>query len=118
MQKPPPQKRPVVTAPGGTGNGTAAGSGAGAEAPKGKPAFTTRPSPVYPAESRAAGERGVVILKITVNDAGRPTAVSVAKSSGVPRLDRAAVESGWCCRVNNANRAAQLTAPIRFNLGR
>jgi len=125
VQKPPPQKPPVVTAAGGTGNGTvaakpgtAAGSGAGAGAPKGRPSFATRPSPVYPAESRAAGEHGVVMVKITVNADGRPTAVSVAKSSGFPRLDRAAVESGWRCRVTNAPPGAQLTAPIRFSLER
>ncbi len=125
VQKPPPQKPPLVTAPGGTGNGTAAakpgpaaGSGAGAGAPNGKPSFALRPSPVYPAESKAAGEHGVVTLKITVNADGRPTAVSVAKSSGFPRLDRAAVESGWRSRVKNATAGAQVIAPIRFNLER
>ena len=125
MQKPLPQKPPLVTAPGGTGNGTAAAkpgpaavSGAGAGAPNGKLSFALRPSPVYPVESKAAGEHGVVTLKITVNADGRPTAVSVAKSSGFPRLDRAAVESGWRSRVKNATAGAQVIAPIRFNLER
>jgi TonB family protein len=58
------------------------------------------------------------MVKITVNADGRPTAVSLAKSSGFPRLDRAAVESAWRCRVGNATAGAQLTAPIRFNLER
>ena len=70
----------------------------------------------YPPESRAAGEQGVVILRITVNAQGRPISVQVAQSSGFSRLDRAAVEGGWRCRVSNAMAGAQFEAPVRFNL--
>ena len=70
----------------------------------------------YPPESRAAGEQGVVILRLTVDGSGRPTAVSVAKSSGHPRLDRAAIEAGWRCRVRDAAPGSHLDAPVRFNL--
>ena len=82
----------------------------------GKPLYLVRPQVNYPAESRAAGEQGTVLLRITVNANGRPTAVSVTTSSGFSRLDRAAVEGGWRCRVSNAFDGAQFEAPLRFSL--
>ncbi len=82
----------------------------------GKPLYLVRPQVNYPSESRAAGEQGVVLLRITVNANGRPSAVSVATSSGFPRLDRAAVEGGWRCKVSNAFEGAQFEAPLRFSL--
>ena len=78
-----------ASAPGGASTGgtsTAKGS---------KASYVVRPVAAYPPESRAAGEQGVVILRLTVDASGRPTAMSIAKSSGFPRLDRAAVEAGW-----------------------
>ena len=110
-------------------NSTAAGATGGVSAPAGNPAggagsgkiakasYVVRPIAAYPPESRAAGEQGVVILRLTVDANGRPTAVSVAKSSGFPRLDRAAVEAGWRCRVRDAAAGSHLEAPVRFNLG-
>ena len=82
----------------------------------GKPLYLVRPQVNYPSESRAAGEQGVVLLRITVNASGRPTSVTVANSSGFSRLDRAAVEGGWRCRVSNAFEGAQFEAPLRFGL--
>ena len=96
---------PAGTAAGGTGSGKSA-----------KVTYVTRPVAAYPPESRAAGEQGVVILRLTVDGSGRPTAVSVAKSSGHPRLDRAAIEAGWRCRVRDAAPGSHLDAPVRFNL--
>ena len=81
-----------------------------------KPAYSVRPQVSYPADSRAAGEQGVVVLRITVNASGRPIAVRVESSSGFPRLDRAAVEGGWRCRVTNAFEGAQFESPLRFTL--
>lgn len=115
-----PARAAGSTPPRGSGNRgsgvVGAGSESGAGRPSGKPAFLVRPSAAYPAESRTAGEQGVVILRITVNGEGRPTAVTVSRSSGFPRLDRAAVEGGWRCRVSNAVPGAQFDAPVRFNL--
>lgn len=81
-----------------------------------QPVYTTRPTIIYPAESKAAGEQGLVVLHITVNAKGRPTAVTVSKSSGFARLDRAAIEGGWRCRIQNAVDGAQFDAPMRFSL--
>ncbi len=46
--------------------------------------------PDYPPASKRAGEEGSVVLKICVNESGRPTEVTVVKSSGFERLDEAA----------------------------
>ena len=81
-----------------------------------KPVYKIPPSVKYPAESRSGAEQGTVMLRITVNAEGRPVAVMVATSSGYSRLDRAAVEGGWRCRISNATEGAQFEAPLRFSL--
>jgi protein TonB len=48
--------------------------------------------PEYPPASRRAGEAGTVTLKVFVLDSGRVGEVQVAKSSGFPKLDEAAVK--------------------------
>lgn len=114
-----PAKTLARTGAGGaSSSGLASGSAAGGGGANtlGKPVYLLRPTVQYPAESRSAGEQGVVVLRITVNAGGRPVAVSVGVSSGFSRLDRAAVEGGWRCRVSNAFEGAQFEAPLRFNL--
>jgi protein TonB len=112
--KAPPSGKPAESIP---AKGTTAGTvGDPSGKVLGKPLYLVRPQVNYPAESRAAGEQGVVLLRITVNANGRPSAVSVAGSSGFPRLDRAAVEGGWRCKVSNAFEGAQFEAPLRFSL--
>jgi protein TonB len=121
-ERAPPRARSTTAAAssaaggGGLGSPGAATSGAGAGKVSGRPVYSVQPAPIYPSESRAAHEQGVVILRLTVNAEGRPTAVSIARSSGFARLDRAAVEAGWRCRVSNAGRGMQFEAPIRFDL--
>jgi TonB family protein len=82
----------------------------------GAPMYLVRPTVRYPSESRTAGEQGVVVLRITVNEKGRPIAVRVSVSSGFTRLDRAAIEGGWRCRVDKAFEGAEFEAPLRFSL--
>ena len=48
--------------------------------------------PEYPPASRRAGEEGTVMLKVLVTESGRAGEVSVAKSSGFPKLDEAAIK--------------------------
>ena len=81
-----------------------------------KATYVIRPVASYPPESRAAGEYGLVILRLVVDGNGRPTSVIVSRSSGYPRLDRAAIEAGWHCRVRDAAPGSHLDAPVRFNL--
>lgn len=114
-----PSSKPSSTTAANTG-GTSAPSGiAAGGAGTGKNAKATyviRPVASYPPESRAAGEHGVVILRLVVDASGRPTSVTVGRSSGFTRLDRAAIEAGWRCRVRDAAPGSRLDAPVRFNL--
>jgi len=118
--KPAPLKSPkpaaAQTLAGAPGSKPGALTGGGVIKSTGRPAFLKRPSPAYPQESRAAGEHGVVLLRITVDGSGRPTAVDIVRGSGYPRLDRAAKESAWRCRVANAPAGAQIDAPVHFQL--
>jgi protein TonB len=77
--------------------------------------FAKRPSLIYPVESRQAREEGTVVLRITVDSRGRPTNVAIIKGSGFPRLDRAAIEGAWRCRIRNAKAGATLDVPLRFD---
>jgi len=47
--------------------------------------------PEYPPSSRRAGEEGTVQLQVLVLESGRAGEVKVAKSSGFPKLDEAAI---------------------------
>lgn len=49
------------------------------------------PSPAYPVASRRNREQGVVILDVTLGEDGRVAEISVMRSSGHDRLDRAAL---------------------------
>jgi len=54
---------------------------------------SSRVDPIYPSASRRAGEEGTVRLKVLVDERGRPRDVTVANSSGFPRLDQAAMDA-------------------------
>ena len=54
---------------------------------------TNRVEPTYPATSRRLGEEGSVLLRVFVDEAGRPQQVLVDRSSGFPRLDEAALRA-------------------------
>lgn len=49
--------------------------------------------PRYPIDSRRAREQGTVLLNVTVGSDGRVVEISVARSSGYDRLDRAALSA-------------------------
>lgn len=54
-------------------------------------AFINRPNPDYPVRARRAGHQGQTMVKFLIEPSGRPSQVSVDKSSGYPDLDAAAV---------------------------
>jgi len=72
---PKPVERPVVRTPPST---------------QGRGARITQPE--YPPAARRAGEEGTVTLKVFVTEGGRAGQVEVAKSSGFPKLDEAAIK--------------------------
>ncbi len=53
--------------------------------------------PKYPTDSRRAHEEGTVVLSVLLSTDGRVTDISVTRSSGFARLDRAALDAvrGW-----------------------
>lgn len=79
------------------------------------------PLPVYPELSRRLGEEGVVRLAVLILADGRVAEVSVARSSGFPRLDAAAVAAvrRWHylpARRNGEPVAWRHTQPVAFSL--
>jgi protein TonB len=76
--------------------------------------------PVYPRESQRRREYGTVLLRVLVDEQGRPARVQVERSSGYQRLDvaaRTAVEK-FLFRpheVNGVARTAQVLIPIGFD---
>jgi protein TonB len=64
--------------------------GQDATSTQGKGARITQPE--YPPASRRAGEEGTVNLQVYVLETGRAGEIKIAKSSGFPKLDEAAVK--------------------------
>lgn len=52
--------------------------------------YIQAPQPEYPPISRRMGEEGKAVLRVLVNEKGRPERVDLHKSSGIARLDEAA----------------------------
>jgi protein TonB len=85
------------------------------------PGHLYNPKPSYPPESRTAGEQGTVVLRVRVEADGRPGTITLARSSGHPRLDRAAQEAVRRWRFKPATRDGQpfvstVDVPVRFSL--
>jgi protein TonB len=84
-------------------------------------ALAGNPSPAYPGVARRRGIEGQVLLRVAVDAAGRPTAVSLARSSGSALLDEAARDAvaRWSfvpARVGGMPVAAEVDVPITFRL--
>ena len=75
---------------------------------------------VYPRDARQRGEEGSVLITFSVNASGGISNVGVARSSGFPALDQAAIETARQASplpAPPANLAGQsLSATIRFTL--
>ncbi len=85
-------------------------------------AYLSNPAPAYPSASRRMGEEGRVLLRVQVGADGRPTDVSIAKSSGFSRLDdiaRDTVLRSWRfvpARQGDQAVAGAVKVPIDFTL--
>jgi len=83
--------------------------------------YLVPPQPAYPPLSRRAGESGQVLLRILVNQAGRPEKVEVQKSSGYTRLDDAARAAAMRARFkphreNGSAVAVYALVPVNFSI--
>lgn len=79
------------------------------------------PLPVYPAMSRRLGEEGTVILDVLILADGRVGDIAVKHSSGVPRLDAAALAAVRRWHYRPARRGGQpvdyrYSQPVTFRL--
>jgi protein TonB len=75
----------------------------------------------YPDGARSRGEKGIVFLKFAVNPKGDVTAAEIAKSSGFPELDQAALDmiaraSPLPAPPAVIARAVGITVPVDFGL--
>lgn len=77
--------------------------------------------PAYPPLSRRLGEQGLVVVRVLIDEHGRPVEAAVSVSSGFPRLDDAAVRAVRAARFRpyvdgDRPRPAYALVPIRFDL--
>ena len=56
------------------------------------------PEPTYPSLSRRMGEEGKALIRLYINESGAVEKVALAQSSGLPRLDQAALDAGQKAR--------------------
>jgi protein TonB len=85
--------------------------------------YLRNPKPGYPAASRRLAEQGTVYVRAFINVAGEPKSVELKKSSGYPRLDRAALDAikGWKfvpARRDDKPVEAAVIVPMKFTLGK
>lgn len=115
----------------GTGNVAGSGSGksgtgeagqeTGGSGGDGPPSARYKPKPKYPSDSRELEEIGAVRLMVRVGRNGEPLSIRVIKSSGFPRLDKAAQRGVEAWRFNPARKNGEtvedsLPVTVRFNL--
>jgi periplasmic protein TonB len=85
-------------------------------------AYETATPPAYPIEAVRAGIQGTVLLRVLVDENGKPEGVAIARSSGSRVLDRAALQhvlAAW--RFHPATRdgkpvRAWAMVPVKFSL--
>jgi len=76
--------------------------------------------PAYPLGARMRGEEGVVVVRVTVNTAGRAEKVEVLQSSGYESLDASAKgalkKARFVAKNGGLIRGGEVTLPFRFRL--
>ena len=83
--------------------------------------YLDNPKPPYPSLSRRMGEEGEVRLRVHVDAMGNAQQVDIARSSGFPRLDQAALDTVKQWRFVPARQGDQpipawVIVPIQFSL--
>lgn len=85
--------------------------------------YLSNPKPDYPAEARRQQQQGVVRLSVEVDAEGRAAEVDLARSSGFPLLDAAAIQAVRRWRFTPARAAglpvsSRVEVPVHFSLSR
>lgn len=86
-----------------------------------RPLYRKNPPPPYPPAARQRQYQGTVLLEVLVDEQGRVAELTVARSSGHPLLDRAALDGvrNWLFepgQLNGEKIATRVQIPIRFLL--
>jgi protein TonB len=118
---PSPAPSPPRTEPERSSKAAARASEGGGALLSAKPRYRVNPAPEYPIASRRRREEGVVMVKVTVEPNGAPSAISIATSSGHPLLDAAALDAvrRWTfdpARAGGVPVSSLVTVPLRFSL--
>jgi protein TonB len=126
--KPAPHRRSKPATPHSAAGPAAALAGAASRgAPNGPvsshASYLSNPKPDYPAEARRQRQEGVVLVSVEVDGDGRPSDVTLGRSSGFPLLDEAAVQAVRRWRFEPARAAglpvsSRVEVPVRFSLSR
>ena len=101
----------------------AASSGKG-ESGSSSARYKSAPSPPYPHSARVEGREGIVMLKVLIDETGKPSEVDIAQSSGCLALDNAAldwVRQNWFFypAMNETKPVAStMIAPLKFKLSK
>ena len=79
------------------------------------------PAPPYPWASVTRGEEGLVVLSVSVDEAGRPTRVELQQSSGFPLLDESSLKTVRRWKFDPAHVGilavrSNIQVPVRFVL--
>lgn len=77
------------------------------------------PAPPYPRDAYSHGQQGRVLLEVRVGADGHVETIRISKSSGVPSLDQAALQTVRSWRFQPARRGGEavgftITVPVRF----
>jgi periplasmic protein TonB len=84
--------------------------------------YLIAPAPRYPQASRRLREEGEVLVRVLIGTDGRPSEVSLLRSSGFSRLDDAALAAVRLAMfrpyvVAGQARSAYVRVPVEFSLG-
>lgn len=118
----PPSDAPVVTAPSAPAPQAAAPVLAVPKTITGVE-YIQAPRPDYPSISKRMGEEGKVLLRVLINEKGRPEKAEIQRSSGFDRLDEAARQSAMRALFkphmeDGRPVAVYTTIPIDFKLNK
>lgn len=78
-------------------------------------------APTYPRTARRRGQEGEVLLRLSLLSTGEISRIQIARTSGTPALDKAAVEAAYKWRFHPAQHqgktvAAEVLVPVKFSL--
>ena len=127
---PEPAPAPAAAAPAAQAVAPAPAAPPGPPAPVAPPAprtitsgiqYLQAPAPEYPPASRRMGEEGQAVVRVFVNERGRPERAEIQDSSGSQRLDeaarRAVLRAVFKPHIENGRPVAVFAViPIRFQL--